>query len=474
MISEQQTQIIDSELYNDFLQKYAAYMDTDFIDKLREQDFSRMEENGHVYLDFVGSSLYPKSLIDSHHEFLLSNIYGNPHSENPTSRLATDHCECAREHVKQYFNDKDDEYIVVFTANASGSLKLVGESYPFSKDCHYALLVDNHNSVNGIREFARCKGASFDYVAVQEDTLQIDDIELQSILKGSTKNGNKLFAYPAQSNFSGVKHDLGWIAKAQAEGWDVLLDAAAFVPTNKLDLSIYKPEFVSLSFYKIFGYPTGIGCLLIKKSVLGKLNRPWFAGGTIQLASVRGDGHFFSDNEAAFEDGTINFLGIPAIEMGLKYISNIGIENIQKRTSALAQWTLDQLLPLKHDNGEPLIDLYGTADLKHRGATLTFNIKDTTGKTWFFEDVEQLANKEMLSVRAGCFCNPGLSEIVGKFTSDMLRPVFECGEKTSFHDFVHEKKENYVVGAIRASLGYISNFNDAARLVTFVKSFLNK
>ena len=70
---------------------------------------------------------------------------------------------------------------------------------------------------------------------------------------------HNLFAYPAQSNFSGVQHPLDWIAQAQAHGWDVLLDAAAFVPTNQLDLSRWQPDFVPLSFYKMFGYPTGVG-----------------------------------------------------------------------------------------------------------------------------------------------------------------------------------------------------------------------
>ena len=64
-----------------------------------------------------------------------------------------------------------------------------------------------------------------------------------------------LFAYPAQSNYTGVQHDLNWIAEAQKRGWHVLLDAAAFVPTNRLDLSVHHPDFVSLSFYKIFGIP---------------------------------------------------------------------------------------------------------------------------------------------------------------------------------------------------------------------------
>lgn len=461
------------QAFQDFIASYPQYKATEMLDDVRAKDFKRLDNNGHTYLDFVGANIYPESLIREHQDFLLKDVYGNPHSANPTSSLATKHCDHARNYVKEYFNDADDDYDVVFTLNASGALKLIGEAYPFCPESTYVLLVDNHNSVNGIREFARCKNTNFKYAPVKDKTLQIDEEALEQILSDG-QGKNKLFAYPAQSNFSGVKHSLDWIHKAQKNGWDVLLDAAAYVPTNQLDLSKHKPEFVSISFYKIFGYPTGIGCLLVKKSILSKMERPWFAGGTIELASVRGDGHFFAEDEEGYEDGTINFLNIPAVEMGLKFIKSIGIDNIQTRITSLADWVLKEILPLKHDNGVNLIELYGTEDLNNRGATLTFNICDQTGKTIFYEDVEEGANKLVISLRAGCFCNPGLSEIVGKFTEDVMRPVFECGEKVSYNEFVNSKKSDYVVGAIRASFGYVSNFKDAYTLVEFIKSYLNK
>ena len=90
------------------------------------------------------------------------------------------------------------------------------------------------------------------------------------------------------TNFSGgMRQALEWINEAQASGWDVLVDCAAFVPTNRLDLSRWHPDFVPLSFYKIFGYPTGVGCLLARRDALARLSRPWFAGGTIAIASVQ-------------------------------------------------------------------------------------------------------------------------------------------------------------------------------------------
>ena len=92
---------------------------------------------------------------------------------------------------------------------------------------------------------------------------------LSEALEKSAGVYNNLFAYPAQSNFAGVQHSLEWIERAHAHGWDVLVDAAAFAPTNQLDLSVYKPDFIPISFYKIFGYPTGIGALIARRAVLG-------------------------------------------------------------------------------------------------------------------------------------------------------------------------------------------------------------
>ena len=71
----------------------------------------------------------------------------------------------------------------------------------------------------------------------------------------------------------------------QGNKWLVLLDAAAFIPTNRLDLSQVKPDFVSMSFYKVFGFPTGLGALLLRNENLGILNKLYWGGGTVSMAS---------------------------------------------------------------------------------------------------------------------------------------------------------------------------------------------
>ena len=123
-----------------------------------------------------------------------------------------------------------------------------------------------------------------------------------------------------------------------------LLDAAAFVPTNRLDLGRWHPDFVALSFYKMFGYPTGVGALLARKPALAKLHRPWFAGGTINVASVQADRFVLAAGSAAFEDGTLDFANIPAVELGLDLLESIGID-LDPRAGAPAGGLADRGAP---------------------------------------------------------------------------------------------------------------------------------
>ena len=125
---------------------------------------------------------------------------------------------------------------------------------------------------------------------------------------------------------------------AHEHGYDVLLDAAAYVPSNPLDLSVVKPDFMPVSWYKVLGYPTGVGCLIARREALGRLHRPWFAGGSVYVSSAQADWHTMAADEARFEDGTLSFLQIPDLESGLAWINAIGIDLIHHRVMCLAGW----------------------------------------------------------------------------------------------------------------------------------------
>ncbi len=471
MLTQTRQEKAVQQAYEAFVNAYPAYLETLALDRLRATEYARLDEQGHVYLDYTGGGLYADRQIAEHAALLRRGVFGNPHSSNATSLAATELNERAREYVLRYFNASPDEYAVIFTQNASGALKLVGESYPFAPGDRYVLTFDNHNSVNGIREFARAKGATVHYVPVLPPDLRADERAIAQLLNETQPGQKTLFAYPAQSNFSGVKHPLEWIDQAHAKGWDVLVDFAAYAPTNRVDLSEYKPDFVDLSFYKLFGYPTGVGCLIARRDKLAKLRRPWFAGGTITIASVQGDGYYLAEGERGFEDGTINYLNIPAVEIGLRFLESVGVETIHRRVMALAGWMIEQLMALRHANGMPLIRLYGPASTAGRGATITLNFFDPQGELYDFRDVERSANERSISLRTGCFCNPGAGEIANNLTAEDMQQCFINEERMTFEQFLLVMNGK-ASGAVRVSLGIASNFNDAYHFVQFAKRFL--
>ena len=176
----------------------------------------------------------------------------------------------------------------------------------------------------------------------------------------------------------------------------MLLDAAAYVPTAPLDLGVVKPDFVAISFYKMFGIRPASGCLLVRKSALRVLRRPWFAGGTVNFATVEGRRHILAPGEAGFEDGTLNYLAIPAVEIGLRHLESIGLETIATRVRCLTEWLLAQLLNLRHTNGRHMVRIYGPVTSASRGGTVTMNFYDPEGHLLDYRRVEELAGKERI------------------------------------------------------------------------------
>jgi len=437
---------------------------------LREREYARLDANDHAYLDYTGGGLYADSQLRAHHELLHREVFGNPHSEHPTSRAATDLVDATRAAILRFVRASPDEYAVVFTANASAALKLVGEAYPFTAAHRLLLTADNHNSVNGIRSFARARGAGVDYVPLQTPSLRVASRDVVAALDSDGGTSPGLFAFPAQSNYSGVRHPLGWIGVAQANGWDVLLDASASIPTNRLDLSRWHPDFVAVSWYKALGYPTGIGSLIVRHDALARLRRPWFAGGTIGVVSVAEPRHTLAPGVTGFEDGTIDYLGIPAIEIGLRHLESVGIETIGGRVRHLTEMMLDGLTGLRHANGAPRVHVYGPLDGQDRGGTIAFNLLAPDGRIEDFRAVVAHAGNRRVSLRGGCFCNPGSSEAARGITAAEMRAMFALeGPATGAE--LRRIFGGKALGAVRASVGIASNERDVERLLEVIETF---
>jgi selenocysteine lyase/cysteine desulfurase len=446
----------------------AARATYDFsFEALRAREFSRLDRQQHVYLDYTGSALYADSQIRAHHDLLRDGLFGNPHSEHRPSRASAEIIETARDTLLRFLGATPLTHDVVFTANTTAAIKLVAESYPFAPDTPCILSADNHNSVNGIREYARRAGAPVRYLPLDGE-LRLRDAEV--LLAQEPTHARGLVAFPAQSNFSGVRHPLSLVTYAKSLGYDVLLDIAGFAPSHAVDLGDCPADFAALSFYKLFGYPTGLGALVARREVLDRLRRPWFAGGTVAYASVHADTHRLRRRHEGFEDGTQNFLGIAALASGFALLEEVDMTRLSDHVTRLASQFLSELTALLHANGAPVAHVYGPRDMQARGGTIAFNICDRDGNAIPYSIVEVTATRADIALRGGCFCNPGCAEAA--LALDPARTAACLA--TLGADFTVDRFADCLdspVGAVRVSFGLANNDEDIRRAIGFLATF---
>lgn len=445
------------------------HSDPERFARLRADEYAYLDELGQVYLDYTGAGLPARSQLAAHAARITGSCYGNPHSDSPASSAATALVERTRARVLEHLGADPAEYAAIFTANATGACRLVGEAFPFRRGGRLVLPLDNHNSVNGLREFARSGGARVVYVPFDTPDLRIHDGTVAAALDGKRARRAGLLAYPAQSNFTGVRHPLEWIGLAHDRGYAVLLDAAAYLPTGGLDLGRVKPDFVTVSWYKVFGYPTGVGCLVARRDALAALRRPWFSGGTIHVVSAQGGWHRMAEDESAFEDGTLNFLAIPDVATGLEHICAVGLPAVAAHVRDLTARLLAGLRALRHSNGAPLVRVYGPEDTERRGGTVALNILDPAGVVVDERAVGRDSASRGISLRTGCFCNPGAGEEAFAISRRLLRgQIGRMGSGSTLDDYLAELGMPSG-GAVRLSLGIASSSADLDAFLRFVE-----
>jgi len=285
--------------------------------------------------------------------------------------------------------------------------------------------------------------------------------------------------FPPSSNMNGERLPLDWCEKLRISlhhpNTYSLLDAAALVSTTTLDLSNhhYAPDFVALSFYKIFGFPD-LGALIVRKSA-GHVfdNRKYFGGGTTEMATCIGDVWVIrkaSSLHARLEDGTIAFRSILALNCAIKTHRKLfgGLEQVSKHTSWLAKVLHDRLRSLRHFNGMSVCHLYSSpdssyGDSKTQGATIAFNVCKSDGMYIGPWHVGALLRANHIHVRTGTVCNPaGISCALG-LEAKWLRKAFDEGYRCNTETDI---LAGVPVGVVRVTLGAMSTLDDVETLIS--------
>ncbi|KAK3231496.1 hypothetical protein Dsin_003377 [Dipteronia sinensis] len=272
------------DAFSKFLTMYPKFQSTEMIDKLRSDEYMHLSESvAKVCLDYCGFGLF--SYIQTQYNWESSAITLSEITANLSNHALYGGGEKGTaEHdiktrIMEYLNIPENEYGLVFTVSRGSAFKLLAESYPFETNKRLLTMFDHESqSVNWMAQSAKEKGAKVYSSWFKYPSLKLCSRELRKQIsyKKKKKKGcaNGLFVFPVQSRVSGAKYSYQWMALAQQNNWHVLLDAGALGPKDmdSLGLSLFRPDFIITSFYRVFGSdPTGFGCLLIKKSVMGTL-----------------------------------------------------------------------------------------------------------------------------------------------------------------------------------------------------------
>lgn len=444
---------------------------------LRQTDFARLDAASHTYLDYLGAALYPSSILDLHFTHLKTALLGNPHSSNPAATNSSVLLETTRREVLSFFNADPRQYSVIFAANATAAVKLVAESFPFRKPSSLLLSADNHKSITTLRDYADRVAASVHLLPLTSD-LRLETVTVNRALHALRTSRHRpnsspsLFAYPAQSNFSGVRHDLSYVAAARCSGWYTLLDASAFVSTAPLDLSVVAPDFIPISFYKMFGFPTGVGALIARNDALRLLCQgcPGYGGKLPTKIRLQRP----NDNASAFEDGTPDYTAIAAVPYGLRYLKEVGMCRLNDHVATLMGQILTGLDDVRWRGGRKAARVYGPQEAwGERGNCVAFDIVRADGSRVDARLIARAAGARMISVGVGCFGNAGTAEYAFKGESGIeVRCKARIGGNFLAEGVTECVGEYW--GCIRVSVGMANTNKDVETLLTFLKEFCER
>ncbi|KAF2829048.1 PLP-dependent transferase [Ophiobolus disseminans] len=446
--------------------------------RLRKVEYPMLR--GITYLDHGGTTLASKSLIKLFGKEMQNTLLANPHSDasNPSasSLIVAD----ARREVLLFFNANPDYFEVVFTANTTAAIKLVMECFvAHDEDFDYYYHRNCHTSLVGVREMAK---RSHCLVSNEEAEEWIDG--RHDPMEIPRENRPLLFAYPSQSNMSGERLTLTWphqLRKSRpSSSVYTLLDVAAFVSTSPLDLSnhVTAPDFIALSFYKIFGFPD-LGALIVRKASSHVLeHRKYFGGGTTEMITCFGDKPWVARKEASIharlEDGTIAIRSILALPCAIDVHEKLfgSMTEVSKHTGYLAKGLYDRLSGLKHANGISLCHIYKAPestydDAATQGATIALNFRKCDGCWMGPYAIGAMLRAHNIHVRTGSFCNPAGMACALNLSPADIKKAYGDGFRCNQQDDI--RQGGVLFGMVRVTFGAMSTLEDVERFVRFVE-----
>lgn len=336
-----------------------------------------------VYLDSGATSQKPKSVLSAHDEFYELHNAAAHRGAHQLAEEATTAYEESRGVVARFIGANTDE--IVFTKSATESLNLL--AYTISLEPGDEVLItemEHHANLIPWQQACLRSGAKLRWISVNENG-RLDLSNLDNLINSKTK----IIALTHQSNVLGTINDLEPInSAAKKVGAVVILDACQSVPHLKIDVAKLGVDYLVFSAHKALGL-LGTGVLWGKN--LNSLP-PFIFGGSM-IDSVTMENATWVDAPTRFEGGVPNVAGAVALSAALKYLDEVGMEQIHNHEIRLVS---ELLTGLKEIEG---LSIFGPTDLNSRGGTVSFTIDGIHP-----HDLGQFLDSKGIAVRTGHHC----------------------------------------------------------------------
>ncbi|KAL4190662.1 hypothetical protein AMTRI_Chr07g76810 [Amborella trichopoda] len=473
--------------FSHFTEAFQNYQEeSETTDGIRDRFYPHLKTTNRVFFDYFGVGLFSGVEKNPNFDFrpiskygnlVLHSLYGDPDTLTFESQM--------KKRIMEFLNVEQKDYAMVFAVNRESAFKLLAESYPFSHKTRLLSVCDyNSHGLSLMKEIAVKKGAIAKSASFKWPSLSLRGDQLEREIcygksyGGSERNkreracGRGMFVVQLQSRVTGARHSYQWVGVAQEEGWQVVLDSSGLGPKEmkSIALSLYKPDFIISSFYKVFGHdPTGLCTLLIKRPTLSLLDSQVSTTGiaclvpidenpspSISLSTSSSSCLSNFSSSSSFSYGVFSEKKSAGNDSGhtvklqcdgLDQTDTVGLSRERNKLRCLVNWLVHALLKLHHpplnneDIGLPLIKIYGPKVKFNRGYSVAFNVFDWEGAMVDPFLFQKLADRHDISV--GCW--------------DLQR--VELGFQK--------------IRVVSVSLSFLSSFEDVYRLWSFVGRFLD-
>lgn len=510
--------------YNSFIKSFPQFSTTFEIDRIRAQEYHHLNNNlSNICFDYTGYGLFSHS----QHQNSSSAAAASTSSSSSTPYLNLEQSffdvsiksmnlksqilyrgqeskleSRIRERVMTFMNVSETDYALVFIANEVSAFKLVADSFHFQSKGSELLTVYDHSNEALEMMIDSCKKQGVKILSAEFTwpNLAMEWTKLKKMIKcKKEKRKSGLFVFPLYSKVTGSPYSYFWMSMAQENGWHVLLDLCALRPKemDTLGLSMFKPDFMVCSFYKIFGEnPSGFGCLFVKKSTLSSLkdlgnatsigivsltpNNPEKPNSELPESSTTNQGT--NEESSSSKSEIVELQGMKMNDerleiecRGLEHADTVGLIVISTRTRYLINWLVNALMSLQHPHDEnrfSLIRIYGPKINSHRGFSVAFNIFDWKGEKIDPGLVQKLADRNNISLSRSCLRNIRFLDKNIEEREWALESKATEAEKMGLSKKKKSPGENGIL-VLSATLSFLTNFEDVYRLWAFVSRFLD-